>query len=152
MASYDFDNNRVFVNPYVFSPANNKKTKKNDIDYYREFQEKYTGEINCSLILKTPMIIPDTSRKEIDNNEHCSYPFMTVNGKYMIPASSLRGPIRSVYETSYVERNNPYILAWFRKDTASMMATSKAVALRSQARNNQQASASATMTAKRAFS
>ena len=46
------------------------------------------------------MAIPDISSENIEN-EHSSYSFeSTPDGQYMIPASSLRGMIRSVYETA----------------------------------------------------
>jgi len=84
-----------FVNPYNFIPLREKKKKGVD-DYY----ELLTGRINCRLIAKKPILIPDHEKKikNPKDKEYDEYPFMSVDGIPMIPGSSIRGPIRSVFE------------------------------------------------------
>lgn len=94
--SYDFSDSRFFVNPYVFNPLKGELLRSDIKD--NNNRDTYSGEIRCSLYVKTPIIIPDTAKKVV-KNEHPDYPFMKINEEYIIPASSIRGPIRSVYET-----------------------------------------------------
>lgn len=91
--TYDWDENNKFINPYNFVPANNKTLVTDDSD-----REKYTGVLHCVLKTKTPIIIPDAEHGKKDAGEHYMYPFMSINNQPFIPASSLRGPVRSVYE------------------------------------------------------
>lgn len=99
--NYIFSKKRKFVNPYNFVPVDCKKTAREAMpDQYGEL----TGYIECDLIARTPLAIPDTAEKEevpgIESGPHYFYPFMKrPDGKYMIPGSSIRGPVRSVFET-----------------------------------------------------
>ena len=87
-----------FINPYNFVPINLKKTERSDITKNQE--NTITGYLDCQLRCKTPLAIPDTSRKVKNDNEHQKYPFFSVGGeKPVIPGSSIRGVIRSAYET-----------------------------------------------------
>ena len=95
MAKYDKSQYR-FVNPYNFVPANLKETKRINV---LEESEKITGYFQCRIRCKTPLAIPDVEHKEGAEGEHCKYPFLTVDGKYVIPGSTIRGVIRNVYET-----------------------------------------------------
>lgn len=94
MPKYDYkDSNKKFVNPYNFVPVLSKV--KRDIDATKENNEGLkTGYFECSLVAKTPLAIPD-----VKDNVLNRYPAFSIGGKYAIPASSLRGVIRSVYET-----------------------------------------------------
>ena len=90
--------NELFINPYNFVPINLKKTERSDITKNQE--NTITGYLDCQLRCKTPLAIPDTSRKVKNDNEHQKYPFFSVGGeKPVIPGSSIRGVIRSAYET-----------------------------------------------------
>ena len=90
-----------FVNPYTFVPVDFEKKETKDINaVVSEASELLTGMMKCTIYAKTPLAIPDISSENIEN-EHSSYSFeSTPDGQYIIPASSLRGPIRSVYETA----------------------------------------------------
>jgi len=61
-----------------------------------------TGRISCTLKTVTPLFVSDAHdmivRKKNDQ-EHRSYRFFQYDGKDAIPAASLRGMIRSVFET-----------------------------------------------------
>ena len=87
-----------FINPYNFVSVDWKDTKRDNIT---DTLGDMTGVITCKLYTKTAIAIPDTAsfHKDPENN-HKSYEFMRrPDGQLMIPAGSLRGVIRSVYET-----------------------------------------------------
>lgn len=89
------------MNPYTFIPVDFGKKEVKDINVaVGEVSELLTGTMKCTIYAKTPLAIPDISSENIEN-EHPNYRFeSTPDGQYMIPASSLRGMIRSVYETA----------------------------------------------------
>ncbi len=88
--------NTTFINPYNFIPVDYKKKTANLMS---SDEEKITGVINCSLFTKGPIAVLDTEHAKEDEKEHKSYSFLkSVDGNYMIPASSIRGMIRSVHE------------------------------------------------------
>ena len=87
----------TFVNPYNFVNVDWEKTDREDI---QNTVGNLSGVINCKLYAVTPVSLPDTEQVKEDAKKHKTYPFMrTPDGKLMIPGSSLRGAIRSVYET-----------------------------------------------------
>lgn len=103
--SYRFSNNNYFINPYTFLERNKKVN--------REEKEKvvgnHTGVFFCRIYPKTPLLIPDVFKKKeiVDRKEkntknkeikHFSYPFFRLGDNPVIPGSSIRGPLRSVYE------------------------------------------------------
>lgn len=100
MARYS-NKGALFINPYNFVPVNLKKTKRSDIT--QKEGESLTGYFDCRIKCRTPLAIPDTSRKVLDKEsreEHFIYPFFTVDGvNPLIPGSAVRGVIRNVYET-----------------------------------------------------
>ena len=106
-----------FINPYNFVPVDKGKVKRKDIkEKYEENKEELLyGKIECQMICKTPLAIPDTALKEQEkgvSEEHYYYPFMSVGGHYIVPGSSIRGVVRNVYETI---TNSCY--ATMKKDT-----------------------------------
>ena len=109
--SYSFSNNKYFINPYTF--VEGEETKK-----YENLLEKgaNTGVFTCRIYPKTPILIPDPFDKEVfresistsdsgeeRKTEHYSYKFLHIgdekNIKPIIPGSSIRGPLRNMYET-----------------------------------------------------
>lgn len=98
--SYQFSNNESFVNPYTFVKG------KNTVERSEKEQKAgtHTGVFTCLLYPKTPLLIPDASGKkeiperETENVKHYSYPFFRLGKQPVIPGSSIRGPLRSVYE------------------------------------------------------
>lgn len=96
---YKIDPTEEFVNPYNFTPHHQNKvsnSRKDPAD--SEIMGNHTGYFQCRLITKTPLAIPDISKRELSGNEHYKYPFMSVDGQKIIPGSSIRGMLRSVYE------------------------------------------------------
>ncbi len=96
-----------FINPYTFVSVKASSTcskasgeTQGDMLDVKE-DEIVTGKLTCRLYLKTPLIIPDPDKSFPDQNKakHLHYPFMKVDGKCIIPGSSIRGPVRSIYET-----------------------------------------------------
>lgn len=86
-----------FINPYNFIPLASQcvRTKSKD-------EKKYTGYIECSLETLTPMIMIDTEdcKEDLSVPGHKIYPTTySLNGHPAIPASELRGMIRSKFET-----------------------------------------------------
>ena len=94
---------RTFVNPYNFVSIDRKKIKQENIEEtYKDKEELHTGYLDCVLVAKTPLAIPDLPEGEEYGGES-KHDFFSINGNDqknpMIPGSSLRGMIRSVYET-----------------------------------------------------
>ena len=89
--------NRYFINPYNFVNLNyNSSPVRNNAVIHKGGR---TGVIHCELITKTELSIPDVAESDL-SKPHKEYGFMrTPNGIPMIPGSSLRGTIRSVFET-----------------------------------------------------
>lgn len=86
---------KFFINPYNFISSDFTEKIEGSKD-----KGNLTGVIHCRLITKTPTAIPDVEKREqTEVEDHFYYPFYQQDGKYMIPGSSLRGPIRSMYET-----------------------------------------------------
>ena len=92
------DSNEKFINPYNFVGVN---WSKNNVKKEALETGNLSGELKCKLITRTPLAIPDTNEGVTeDDKNHRSYKFMSdASGKPFIPGSSLRGAIRSVYET-----------------------------------------------------
>ena len=97
-AEYKLFDKKQFINPYNFVPNAEQKAVPTDA----AGGELLTGVLRCELITRTPLIIPDTAlgRKTGMRADHWQYPFMKIGDQFTIPASSLRGPVRSVYEAA----------------------------------------------------
>jgi CRISPR-associated protein (TIGR03986 family) len=57
-----------------------------------------TGCITCTVEAKTPLFISDSHAVEEKPGDHKSYRFFQYDGKPALPASSLRGMVRSAFE------------------------------------------------------
>ncbi len=88
-----------YINPYNFIPYDHDREVSRGNNIVSE--KKLTGEIRCSLSVKTPLAIPDAGARFRSKtcNDHFIYPFMTAGGVPVIPGSKIRGMIRNVYET-----------------------------------------------------
>lgn len=98
MASYYFGKT-TFINPYNFIPLGTAPERNTDVEADNNI--KHTGYFVCNLEAKTPLAIPDTAKREEDKKveRHFHYPAYKLNKKLVIPGSSIRGVIRSTYET-----------------------------------------------------
>ena len=128
-----------FINPYTFIPIPSEEPERLDIS---ESRGKLTGYLECSMDIKSPTFIPNTSKKFNGGvTEHYKYEFYSYDKLCknefpkeppkapIIPGSEIRGMIRNVYEQltnscfPVVDENNlpykrtneikkPYLLKW----------------------------------------
>ena len=102
---YESSDKIFFINPYTFSEGSKTVNREEQ----EQEHESHTGVFVCRIYPKTPLLIPDVLEKEeiADRKEkntknkeikHFSYPFFKVGDKPVIPGSSIRGPLRSIYE------------------------------------------------------
>lgn len=99
---------RRFINPYNFVRLGS------DVQRAEPSDGTLSGKIKISLIVRTPLAIPDTEGVITDGIGHKTYQFFRVGDKPVIPGSQLRGMIRSAYETlsnSCLSVNNNNILS-----------------------------------------
>ena len=93
-----------FVNPYNFVPVQVPSSSERtplEHDHGRFHEDGYCGKIRCKMTGHSPMFIPDTRTKREDPGEkdHWHYDFFRIDGLPAIPATSIKGMLRSVYET-----------------------------------------------------
>lgn len=101
MPRYERNRNVSFINPYTFIPTpKGQPVKRSALS--ENFGELHTGILRCRLYVRTPLGIPDTEQGKPGADEHHEYPFFSYQeeGKSIpvIPGSSLRGMVRSVFE------------------------------------------------------
>lgn len=93
-----------FINPYTFVPTPKGQRINRDAAGAIGLDRLHTGVLHCRLYVRTPLGIPDTAEERPGENDHKVYPFFSYieNQKRIpvIPGSSLRGAIRSVFETA----------------------------------------------------
>jgi CRISPR-associated protein (TIGR03986 family) len=98
-----------FLNPYNFVRVLPPPTVPDDPECHLLWRcpppphDRFTGlsgRISCRLKVVTPLFVSDSvdSKRDQDTDEHQIHNFFNVDGKPIIPGSSLRGPIRSVFE------------------------------------------------------
>lgn len=94
-----------FHNPYNFVPAPPRNTTDPDLGDQRPVDQdafladRYSGSIRVRMTAVTPLLVPDTERAQESPNGHKTFPLrVDADGKPLIPASSVRGMLRSAYE------------------------------------------------------
>ena len=94
---YTLDKNKAFVNPYNFVQlSDGKNSRVVDKNYSSDL---LSGVLNCRLTVKSPLAILDTDNRSEDKKGHPAYSFYRIDNKCAIPGSSIRGCVRSMYET-----------------------------------------------------
>ena len=100
------EQNKKYINPYNFITL----PKKCERESYTERKGNLTGYIECELIAKTPIIIPDTknvktevlhNQKEFKKYNFFNYEEKSEDGEFVlpvIPGSEIRGMLRNDYE------------------------------------------------------
>ena len=90
-----------FINPYTFVTLGDECDKSINLKTVKEsHNERLSGYIDCSLETLTELFIPDTSKEPDElSGGHKRQEFNKVDNKPVIPGSSIRGVIRSVFET-----------------------------------------------------
>ena len=110
------ENGNRFINPYNFVGIS-KEMERHKVD-----KGTLTGSINCTLIVKNKLCIPDMEGKIQDNeyegkrdsDKHWKYNFYRVGETPVITGSQLKGMIRTYYEAlsnSCLSINNNNILS-----------------------------------------
>ena len=96
-------NDKEFINPYTFIPTPAKQPVERKALEDHAAGELHTGILRCRLYVRTPLGIPDAERGT-EANGHKEYPFFSCGEEkdrvLMIPGSSIRGPLRSVFEAA----------------------------------------------------
>lgn len=99
-----------FLNPYNFVRYLDKPAQEPTVESPAELlmwrcppppHDRYvglTGSITCTVEAKTPLFISDSHAVDEDGNGHKSYRFFQYEDRPALPASSLRGMVRSVFE------------------------------------------------------
>jgi CRISPR-associated protein (TIGR03986 family) len=97
-----------FHNPYNFVPAlprNDKKVADTElgdhlpVGHHAYLADYWTGSISVKLKTKTPLLLNDASRVEIDENGHKTFPMsLGADGRPHIASTSIKGMLRSAYE------------------------------------------------------
>lgn len=94
-----------FHNPYNFVPAPPRSISDPDlgdqppVDQDTLLVDRYSGSIRVKMIAKTPLLVPDTERAQESTNGHKTFPLRVgADGRPLIPASSVRGMLRTAYE------------------------------------------------------
>lgn len=113
MAKYIPRKDEKFINPFHFVSIEKEKLRRKAFDEIKN-QKKLTGYIECELETLTPLFIPNTTNddrfgfRDAGKEKIKSYDFFSYENleyenqptihKPVIPGSSMRGTIRTVYE------------------------------------------------------
>lgn len=96
---------RDFHNPYNFVPAPPRNTGDPELGDHCPVEQdtfladRYTGSIRVRMTARTPLLVPDTEQTKESANGHKTFPLrLDADGKPLVPASSVRGMLRSAYE------------------------------------------------------
>lgn len=114
MPKYEENNGIKFINPYNFVSINDKSNRDcsstKNVNNRVGQDELHTGVLHCMLTVKSPLVIPgdiktkiDLAPDEKDNKRkkyHYEYATHKMGNDVIIPGSSIRGMLRSVYEAS----------------------------------------------------
>lgn len=110
-----------FLNPYNFVRYLTNPRPKNQVlgDCLPPPHDRYvglTGRITCTVEAVTPLFVSDSHDIEGEVGKHREFRFFQVDGEPVLPASSLRGMIRSVFEAAtnscfaILQEDDPYPL------------------------------------------
>lgn len=99
------DDFQGFINPYNFVPTVKRDTGTSNLGdsrpagHHQLLPDLYSGWITVKMIVKTPLLVPDAC-VTIDENDHKTFDIRTNNaGQVLIPPTSVKGMLRSAYET-----------------------------------------------------
>lgn len=97
MAEYSINRKLKFMNPYNFVSMEKKTSERKSADDNQG--ELLSGVLKCRMITRTPLAILETESVKTKENGHPIYDFYKIEGIPAIPGSSIRGVLRSCYET-----------------------------------------------------
>lgn len=94
-----------FLNPYNFvrplpEPKNGSPLLRRTQPPSHDRYVGYSGTIKCELTAVTPIFTASAENVKASENGHTTFEFFRVNGKTAIPASTVRGTVRSVFESA----------------------------------------------------
>lgn len=111
-----------FLNPYNFVRTPGPIVEKNILGRMpppsHDRWVGLSGRITCTLDVKTPLFISDAQEVDGKEGEHRKFRFFRWNDQPTVPASSLRGMVRSVFEAatnscfSIFQSDDPYPLEY----------------------------------------
>lgn len=117
-----------FHNPYNFVPAPPRNTSHLELGDHSPVpqdafeRDRYTGVIRVRMVAQTPLLLPDTEGVQESINGHKTFPLRIGNdGKPLIPASSVRGMLRSAYEAVTNSRFGRFSISQHRDRLAFRM-------------------------------
>ncbi|MFC4908493.1 TIGR03986 family CRISPR-associated RAMP protein [Actinomadura gamaensis] len=95
-----------FLNPYTFVPAYPRENLPDELadrapvghDRLHRDEERWSGTIDVTLTVQTPLLLLDTARAETTGDDHLLYPVLTRDGRPHLPSTSVKGMLRSAYE------------------------------------------------------
>ncbi|TDC87642.1 TIGR03986 family CRISPR-associated RAMP protein [Actinomadura sp. 7K507] len=96
-----------FLNPYTFVPAFPRDGLPDPLadapptGHDRLHPGRWTGTIKVKLTVRTPLLLLDTARASVAESgieEHMTYPVLTRDGRPHLPATTVKGMLRSAYE------------------------------------------------------
>lgn len=96
-----------FLNPYNFVRPLPGRRPKDDVlgnapppPHDRYIPNLLSGRIVCKVTAVTPLFVSDSHAIDGESGEHRTFRFFEYDGKPALPASSLRGMLRSVFEAA----------------------------------------------------
>ncbi len=104
--AYEPDSDAPFLNPYTFVPVFPQAElpealrESRPLGHDRLHPGRWTGAIGVRLTVRTPLLLLDSARAAPapENNDHLIYPTLCRKGLPHLPATSLKGMLRSAYE------------------------------------------------------
>ncbi|MCD0449398.1 TIGR03986 family CRISPR-associated RAMP protein [Actinocorallia sp. API 0066] len=97
----------TFLNPYTFVSTPSRDGLGEAFGdapppgHDRLHERRWTGSLTVRLTVRTPLLLLDAARREKGGNtadEHFLYPLLSRRGKPHLPATSVKGMLRSAYE------------------------------------------------------
>jgi CRISPR-associated protein (TIGR03986 family) len=106
------DMKREFHNPYNFVPAPPRDISHPElgdhtpVGHDRFLSDKYSGKLRVKMTVQTPLLLPDTARLEVADQDsgsmkkgHKSYPVrVDADGNPLIEPTAIKGMLRAAYE------------------------------------------------------
>lgn len=84
------------MNPYDFVPFESPIERDRPCGHHR--LNGYTGRFTCQLEALTPFLVMDGDRRPVTGTTAAGEPMCGADGQYLIPGTSLKGMVRSVFE------------------------------------------------------
>ena len=99
---------KYFHNPYNFIPTLNRNSDAvrlgplgdhRPVSHGQYLSDYWTGRLKIALTTQTPLLLPDAAKSNTIDNDHKVFPIRLVDGKPYLPPTSIKGMLRSAYES-----------------------------------------------------